>query len=212
MFGISTSPSLVLSRSYSGVEVPSRRTRPPLVAARLRQVSSRIKYLVLQGEVAFDSAEYIVRTMMRAAPEADSIILDMNRVSFVSDSAARLLHEVRRLLFGQGVALVFSRIRGRSAIEGALRRTLAEDDHSYLSFEDNDVAAEWCENRLLELEGDKAQVATRLSEFPIFAGTADTITADLQKTCSRRTMRPGPRSYPPDNTTTIAPTSYGKVR
>ena len=38
--------------------------------------------------------------MMRAAPEADSIILDMNRVSFVSDSAARLLHEVRRLLFG----------------------------------------------------------------------------------------------------------------
>ena len=106
--------------------------------------------------MAFDSAEYIVRTMMRAAPEADSIILDMNRVSFVSDSAARLLHEVRRLLFGQGVALVFSRIRGRSAIEGALRRTLAEDDHSYLSFEDNDVAAEWCENRLLELEGDKS--------------------------------------------------------
>ena len=62
VFGMSTSPSLVLSRSYSGVEVPSRRTRPPLIAARLRQVSSRIKYLVLQGEVAFDSAEYIVRT------------------------------------------------------------------------------------------------------------------------------------------------------
>jgi len=180
MFGVSTSPSLVLSRAYTGVEAPSRRTRPPLVAARLRQLSSRINCLGLQGEVAFDGAEYVVRTLMRSAPEADSIILDMNRVSFVSDSAARLLHDVRRLLVGQGRALVFSRIRGRAAIEGALRRTLPEDDHGYLSFEDNDVAVEWCENRLLASEGDAPQIATKLADFPIFAGTTDSSIADLQ--------------------------------
>ena len=181
VFGVSTSPSLVLSRAYSGDEAPSRRTRPPQVAARLRQVSSRIKYLVLQGEVAFDSADYVVRTMMRTASEADSIILDMNRVSFVSDSAARLLHEVRRLLYAQDVVLVFSRIRGRAAIEGPLRRTLAPDDHRYLSFEDNDVAAEWCENRLLEPGDDAPRTVTRLTDFSIFAGTADSIAADLQR-------------------------------
>jgi glutaminase len=180
VFGASNSPSLVLSRAYSGVEAPSRRTRAPAVAARLRQLSSRIKLLGLQGEVAFDGAEYVVRTLMRSAAEADSIVLDMNRVSVVSDSAARLLHEVRRLLVAQGRALVFSRIRGRVAIEGALRRTLSAGDHGYLNFEDNDVAVEWCENRLLAAEGVAPPVVTKLADFPIFAGTTDADLAELQ--------------------------------
>ena len=59
MFGVANAPSLVLNRAYTGVEAPSRRTRSPVVAARLRQLSSRIKLLGLQGEVAFDGAEYI---------------------------------------------------------------------------------------------------------------------------------------------------------
>ena len=180
VFGTSNSPSLVLSRAYTGVEAPSRRTRAPVVAARLRQLSSRIRLLGLQGEVAFDGAEYVVRALMRAAADADSIVLDMNRVSVVSDSAAWLLHEVRRLLVAQGRALVFSRIRGRAAIEGALRRTLSEDDRGYLSFEDNDMAVEWCENRLLASEGVAPPVVTKLADFPIFAGTTDADLAELQ--------------------------------
>jgi len=114
VFGVSVSPSLVLSRLFTALEVPSRRLRPPPVAARLRQVASRIKCYCLQGEVAFDGAEFVVRSLMQATPESDSFILDMHRVSYLADSAAWLLHDVRQLLVAQGKAVVFSRIRGRA--------------------------------------------------------------------------------------------------
>jgi len=180
VFGVATSPSLVLSRMYTAVEAPSRRIRSPVVAARLRPLASRIKCLGLQGGVAFDGAEFIVRTLMQSAVEADSFILDMHRVSYLTDSAARLLHDVRLLLVGQGRALVFSRIRGRAAIEGPLRHTAPEGDHGYLSFEDNDVAVEWCENRSLAPESEVPRLAITLADFPLVAGMEDSSLRQLQ--------------------------------
>lgn len=172
-FGMSVAPSLVLSRVYSAQDAPSRRVRPAAAAARLRPLAARIKCLSLQGDVAFDGAEFVVRSLMRMAPEASSFILDMNRVSRVGDSAARLLHEARRSLAKDGKALVYSRIRARPAIEDALRRTLARGDARFLTFEDNDVATEWCENRLLEAEGGETAsppTVGTLADFPMFAG------------------------------------------
>jgi glutaminase len=182
-FGMSVSPSLVLGRSYSALDAPSRRVRSAATAARLRDTAARIKCLSLQGDVAFDGAEFVVRRLMHAAPEASSFILDMNRVSYLADSAARLFHEIRRRLAQEGKALVYSRIRGKTSIEDALRRTLADDDAGFLSFEDNDVATEWCENRLLEAEtGEMVAPLTirTLADFPMFADMNGSTLAHLQ--------------------------------
>jgi glutaminase len=148
-FGVSASPSLVVANVFSALEVPSRRVRSPATAPQLRELASRIRCYGLQGDVAFDGAEFVVRSLMQASAQCDSIILDMHRVSVLTDSAARLLHEVRRQFVAHGKALVFSRIRRRPAVEDALRHTLPEGDNGYLSFEDNDLALEWCEDRLL---------------------------------------------------------------
>jgi glutaminase len=169
VFGISSSPSIVLSRSYSALDAPSRRVRTPAIAARLCEVASRIRCLGLQGEVAFDGAEFIVRSVMGFAPTADSFVLDMHRVSVLTDSAARLLHDVRRILVDRGKALVFSRIRGRALVEHALTRTLERSDKPYLSFEDNDLAVEWCEDRLLASVADVSSNRVTLATFPLFA-------------------------------------------
>jgi len=179
-FGAAPSPSLVLGRTYSAAEAPSRRVRSAAAARRLQQIASGVKCFSLQGEVAFDGAEFIVRQLMQLAPEADSFILDMQRVSYVTDSAARLLHDVRAALVAQGRALVFSRIRGRAVIEDALRHALPEDDKGYLSFEDNDIAAEWCENRLLESTNELPTPVTTLADFRLFAGIAESMLAHLQ--------------------------------
>jgi glutaminase len=104
----------------------------------------------------------------------------MNRVSHLTDSAARLLHDVRLLLVSQGRALVFSRIRGRTAIEGPLRHTAPEGDRGYLTFEDNDVAVEWCENRLLAVESEAPRLANALADFPLVAGMEDSSLRQLQ--------------------------------
>jgi len=173
VFGVSVSPSLVLSRVFTALDVPSRRVRPPPIADRLRLVASRIKCYCLQGEVAFDGAEFVVRSLMQATPDSDSFILDMHRVSYLADSAAWLLHDVRQLLVAQGKAVVFSRIRGRAVVEAALRRTLPEGDNGYLNFEDNDLALEWCEERLLSAEAETSPPEGTVAGFPLFAGMSE---------------------------------------
>jgi glutaminase len=174
-FGMAPAPSLVLSRVHTGLDAPSRRVRSPATSARLRKLASEIKCLSLQGEVAFDGAEFVVRSLMKLAADADSFVLDMHRVTYLADTAARLLHDASEALAAQGKVLVFSRIRGRPAIEDALRRALPVYRKGYLSFEDNDLAVEWCENRLLaSADVPAAQTgADTLAAFPLFAGIAE---------------------------------------
>ena len=180
IFGVSALPSLVVSNVFTALDIPSRRVRSPSMAPQLRELASRIRCYRLQGDVAFDGAEFVVRSLMHAAPECDSVILDMHRVSRISDSAARLLHDVRGQLVGHAKALVFSRIRGRPAVEDALRRTLPDGDHGFLSFEDNDLALEWCEDRLLVSESEALSGDGTLAAFPLFAGMGQRALAELE--------------------------------
>ncbi|MEO8674039.1 MAG: glutaminase A [Casimicrobiaceae bacterium] len=182
-FGMSVSPALVLGRVYTALDAPSRRVRSAATATRLRLVAARIKCVGLQGDVAFDGAEFAVRSLMKMAPETSSYVLDMSRVSYLGDSAARLFHDLGRGLAHEGKALVYSRIRATTTIEDALRRTLADDDAGFLCFEDNDVATEWCENRLLETDAGEAAsplAVLALSDFPLFASMDDAMLARLQ--------------------------------
>ncbi len=193
-FGMSISPSLVLGRTYSALEAPSRRMRSASATARLREAAVRIKCLSLQGHVAFDGAEFVVRHLIQLASAADSFILDMNRVTHLTDSAATLLHATRRRLADQGKALVYSRIRGNTTIEDALRRTLSGDDRGFLSFEDNDVATEWCENRLLEAETGETVLPLSirsLADFPLFAEMSAAMLAQLDDLVEAGEFRAG---------------------
>src|SRR5437763_1032671 len=179
-FGGSMSPSLVLSRVYSAREAPSRRVRGTAVATRLQLLAPQIKCLTLQGDVGFDGAEYVVRNLMQLAADADSFVLDMHRVTYLTDGGARLLHDVRRSLFEQGKALVYARIRGRAVVLHALRHTLPQGDNGFLSFEDNDLAVEWCEDRLLASHNVPLPRASTLGSFPLFAGIGAKALARLE--------------------------------
>ena len=48
--------------------------------------------------LAVDGVEYIIRRMQGMAHDTDCFILDMNQVSGLAESAAQMLHEVRRAL------------------------------------------------------------------------------------------------------------------
>jgi len=189
VFGASASPSLVVASVYSALDVPSRRVRSPAMAPHLRALASRVRCYGLQGDVAFDGAEFVVRSLMQAAPECDSVILDMHRVSLLTDSAARLMHDVRRQFIAHGKALVFSRIRRRPAVEDTLRRTLPEGDHGYLSFEDNDLALEWCEDRLLQSAPEASPPQGTLAAFALLAGMGERALTEVQS-------RMRPAEYP----------------
>jgi len=181
VFGTSNSPSLVLGRSFTAQDAPSRRIRSAAIGVQLRRIAGRVRCFSLQGEIAFDGAEYVARKLLQMASETDSYILDMHRVSCLADSAARLLHEVQDSLALQNKALVYSRIRNRAAVEDALTRTLPDGLKGYLTFEDNDLAVEWCEDRLLQQIAEAPSPVDSLRTFPLFAGMTEKTLDHLQR-------------------------------
>lgn len=171
MFRNPRTPGMVLRREYSGADARSRRMRSPEAASLLGERGGHIRLLGLQGEIALAGAEYVGRRIASLCEEADSVILDMHRVSRIDASAAQVLQETRRQLGLRGLAMVYSRIRARPEIERPLKRALRPGDTGYLSFEDNDLALEWCENRLLAGVTPAARVDD-LGSFPLFARLA----------------------------------------
>ncbi|TCJ11800.1 glutaminase A [Parasulfuritortus cantonensis] len=173
-------PAMALGRVYTGADAPSRRQPGAEMRACLNAQAHRIKYLSLHGFLAVDGIEYVIRRMREMAPDTHSFILDMHQVAGISESAARLLNQARRQFARDDIAVVFSRIHERPAIIEPLRKSAGPDDHGYLSFEDNDLAVEWCENRLY---GGAAHYADRLgslAESPLFAGVPAELMAQVE--------------------------------
>lgn len=164
-------PSMALGRIFTAAEVPSRRKPTLSQRAFLQSKAHRIKYLCLHGFLAVDGIEFVIRKMQGLATDTDCFILDMHRVDGLSDSAARLLNQARLGFAEDGVAVVFSRIHDRSAITAPLSRRLpVPADRGFLSFEDNDLAVEWCENRLLESFPAQDVLPAHLADTPLFRG------------------------------------------
>lgn len=192
LFSPAGHPSMSLGRIFTGADAPSRRKPTPAQRAYLQRHAHRIKYLCLHGFLAVDGIEFVIRQMQILAPETDSFILDMHRVDGLSDSAARLLNQARMGFAEDGVAVVFSRIHDRAKIVAPLSRRLPQPtDRGFLSFEDNDLAVEWCENRLLEaLPGDEDAPA-QLADTPLFRGLPAPLLQEVESISSTVRYRAG---------------------
>ncbi len=167
--------AMALGRVYTGAAAPSRRQPPAEIRTYLNEHARRIKYLCLHGFLAVDAGEYIIRRMRDMAPDTHSFILDMHEAMGISESAARLLNQAR-LGFGEdGIAVVCARIRDRQAIMGPLSKSVSRGDRGFLVFEDNDLAVEWCENRLVSELSLTSAPAGSLTDSLLFRGVPETL-------------------------------------
>jgi len=174
-------PGMALGRIYTGADAPSRREPGIAMRACLNTQAHRIKFLSLHGYLAVDGVEYIIRQMQKMAPESDSFILDMHQVTGLSESAARLLNQTRRGLGDDDIAVVFSRIHDRQFIIDPLSKATHSGDHGFLGFEDNDLAVEWCENRLFGITTSTVTAApSSLAESPLFAGVPEALLRQVE--------------------------------
>ncbi|GAB3190906.1 glutaminase A [Hydrogenophaga aquatica] len=201
IFASTNDPRMALGRIYTGADAPSRRQPGGELKVYLKEQAHRIKYLCLHGFLAVDGIEHVIRCMqsltspdaatVREAPGANSFILDMHRVDGISDSAARLLNQARLALAEEGVAVVFSRIHGRAGIVGPLSKSVARRDGGFLSFEDNDLAVEWCENRLIA-EANRLQPASgELRDAVLFKGLPEPLLRDMEAVSHREDYAAG---------------------
>jgi len=168
IFGTVGNPGMAVGRVFTGTDAPSRRERPANLSAHLKERSHRIKYLSLHGYLAVDGIEYVIRRMQELAPLAHCLVLDMHRVDGMSEIAARLLNQARISFAKEGIAVVFSRIQHRGDITLPLRKAVAKGDRGFLSFEDNDLAGEWCENQLLTDVLQKVDAPGALGDAALF--------------------------------------------
>lgn len=170
MFQQTRDPRQALGRVYTGADASSRRKPVGPARQHLIEHAHRIKYLSLHGMLAVDGVEYVIRRMQGMVADTDCFILDMNQVSGLADSAAQMLHEARRAFAAEGKAVVCSRVHRRAAILQPLARAARYLDKGFLVFEDNDLAVEWCENRLLEGLGGGDEQPVPLAESPLLRG------------------------------------------
>jgi len=173
-------PAMALGRVYTAAVAPSRRQPKADVRAHLNQHAHRIKYLCLHGMLAVDGVEYVVRRMEEMAGDTDSFILDLHEVIGISESAARLLNQARLGFGDEGIAVVCSRIHARPAIVGPLGKAARKYDRGFLIFEDNDLAVEWCENRLLGGLSEGASGSGSLADSPLFKGIPDALLREIE--------------------------------
>jgi glutaminase len=191
VFTRTASPAMALGRVYTGAAAPSRRQRPEEVRAYLNERAQRIKYLCLHGFLALDGAEYVIRRMQDTAAETSSFILDMHEAIGMSDSAARLLNMARRGLAEKGVAMVCSRVLDRPAIMDPLSKAVHKDDRGFLIFEDNDLAVEWCENRLLDELQRQPAAAKRMADSLLFRGVPEALLRQVEAVTRSHTYARG---------------------
>lgn len=190
MMSVTHNSDLVLANEYSALEAPSKRFRSPKTAALLSEHAKSIRILGLQGELTVDGIERVARRFLnRRQADAPSLVLgvlNMQRVTSITASAARLLQEVRHSIETHGGHLVFSRMQYCQELEPALRRALLPERRGFLVFEDDDLAVEWCENRLLAHLGhqeDTVATAT-LDDFHFFDSLGDEEKQALRKLLS----------------------------
>lgn len=193
IFSSAGDPSMALARVYTGAEAPSRREPTREMRAFLHKNAHRIKFICLHGHLAVDGVEYVIRRMEELAPDTNSFILDMQQVSGVSESAARLLNQARLGMIDEGIGVVFSRIYDRPAIMGPLSKAARKGDHGFLSFEDNDLAGEWCENRLFGEAAREPVAVASLADSPLFADIAEESLAQVKSVAVTRVFAHGER-------------------
>lgn len=189
IFGPAQSAQVVLNRVYSGADVPVRRGRSSAQRAIIEQHVARIRYLELQGEVGVDSVEFVARKIKALSDEARYFILDLRRVTAISPSAGAMLIELGQAILASGRMMVLSQLRARKALLGDIEAYCAE----LVRFDDNELAMEWCEERILDAASGIGQrpVEASATSFPVFAGLDTASILRLGAILRERKVAPG---------------------
>lgn len=191
VFARTGKPSMALGRVYTAADAPSRRQHAKEARAFLDEHARRIKCLALHGFLGVDGAEYVIRRMQDLARDTQSFILDMHQVVGIADSAARLLNQARAGFGADNVAVVCSRVHHREAVMGPLTKGSGNGDRGFLFFEDNDLAVEWCEHRLIGALPAVPAARGVLAESPLFKGVPEPLMREIEALAHIEVFAPG---------------------
>ena len=136
---------------FTAADMNSSRVRTAEEGRVLREVGSRVCIWQLQGNLTFSTAEVVVRDLVESFAKVDYYILDFQQVVSLNESACHLFYEFLEKLVAQGKRIMFTHVSPVPLLRRFLRIKLgARFEVEFLAFDDNDMALEWCESRLLD--------------------------------------------------------------
>jgi glutaminase len=149
MLSVPNLGSSAVRAGYDATSVRSKRRRQWEESEALTSFGSRIQVYKLQGDLVFASAEAFSRLVMGGFDGFDLIAMDFKHASRIADGALTIMLDLIRILREGGKHVALSQL-SRMPELGAHAAELALEDDCLQVFSDEDLALEWCENRLLE--------------------------------------------------------------
>jgi glutaminase len=137
---------------FTAADVNSSRMHTVEENRVLQTAGSRVCVWQLQGNLTFSTAEVVVRDLVESFAAVDYFILDFQQVVSLNESACHLFYQFFEKLGAHGKKMIFTHASAVPLLRRFLRIKLGPRfDAEFLPFDDNDLALEWCESRLLEL-------------------------------------------------------------
>lgn len=168
-----TTTSSVIRTRYTAAQVRSKLNRDRRSDALLDQAGQRILVLELTGELMFVSGELVAATVNAQAEKLSILILDLNRVTAIDQSASTLLAELIETLGDQGKSVLLAGVGHHYNLVKFLDRYFKDRDAApFQRFADVDDALENAEDLILDEsnEGAGGAAAVPLSEQPLCQG------------------------------------------
>lgn len=184
----------VIRLKFNGANLNSSRVRTPQESHALHQLGSAIKVYELQGHLTFATTELVIREILEDLEGTDHVILDFKRLLDVNECACRLLYQLLLKLSQLGKSLLFTHADRFPLLRRFMKVKLEERFEAlFRAMEDNDMALEWCENRLLETALPASKPGSRVpaQDYELFAGLTTQEIAVVSALLHRRDYRTG---------------------
>ena len=116
----------------------------------LNDFGSLIKLYELQGELMFTSTEVVIRDITNSIESTKYIIIDLKRVTEMDEGACKLFCDLLKNISTAKRHLVFSNTKNAPLLEKYFKdSTRSKSKGMFTVYDDNDLALEWCENKLI---------------------------------------------------------------
>ncbi len=163
----------IVRRTIWGEHLRSRTARPATIQAALRELSSALVLVEVQGPIFFGSADQLTRHLEDITTSERFLILDLKRVVDIDGSGVVALNRLDEVLDRRGCRLLLAYV----APDGPTARALADMGCARLVrdqrlFIDSDAALTWAEDELLR-QADRVpddSDALALADFDIVKG------------------------------------------
>ncbi|MBW8864390.1 MAG: glutaminase A [Verrucomicrobia bacterium] len=136
---------------FTGADFNSSRVRTEEESQTLRELAKAVKVYQLQGHLAFATTEPVVLDVLEQADHTGYLILDLKRVLSLNESAGHMLHSLVDRFAHAEKTVLFTHSGHLPLLRRMMKKKLAgKFSELFITFDNNDLALEWCEELLLE--------------------------------------------------------------